>query len=83
MATVTNRTCSKMTDSVIDQIKASMLEKGISGPRLSELSGVSMQNMYRILRKEQSPTLDKLVQLTNALGLSIKLVSQDEAKVAG
>lgn len=83
MATITKKTHSKMTDSVIAQLKAAMTEKGISGPKLAEMSGVSMQYMYGILRGEHSPTVDKLSKLAAALDLKLQLVSQDEAKVAG
>jgi transcriptional regulator with XRE-family HTH domain len=72
-----------MSQSIIDAIKSEMSSKGISGRKLSEMSGVSMQYMYGILRGEHSPTIDKLAKLASALGMTIQLVEDREQAKAG
>ena len=64
----------RMTESIIERMKSVMSERGVSARRLSELSGVSLQATYKILRKENSPTLDTIRQLMAPLDMTLQAV---------
>jgi transcriptional regulator with XRE-family HTH domain len=67
-----------MSQSIIDAIKCEMSSKGISGAKLAELSGVSSNYVYMLLRGEHTPSLDILTKLLNALDLSLQVVPSSE-----
>lgn len=66
----------RMSDKIIAIINEAREAKGLSGRELSELSGVSMQHLYCVLRGEQNPTLSTIVAICRALDLEISLSSR-------
>ena len=64
----------KMIDAIISQIDESRKVLGWSVRELSEKSGVSMHYLYRLLRREQDPTIDTLIKILQPLGLHLTIV---------
>ena len=57
---------------IIDKIKEAKAEKGITTADISQLSGVPLATLTRILNgKTPNPTLESIVPIAIALGLSI------------
>lgn len=57
---------------IIDKIKEAKTEKGITAADISQLSGVPLATLNRILNgKTPNPTLESIVPIAIALGLSI------------
>lgn len=59
------------TDSVIARIKELMKELGISQMLLSDRSEISRSNLYYILTKKVSPTLDTLDRIADAMEVNM------------
>lgn len=59
------------TDSVIARIKETMKELGISQLLLSDTTGISRSNLYYILKKKVSPTLDTLDRIADAMEVNM------------
>lgn len=63
----------KMTSGIIDAIEAARAQRGMSIRALSKESGVSLQYLYSVMRKERQPSIDILFKIIQPLGLSIQL----------
>lgn len=61
-----------MNNRVIDTIRQTMDEQAVSMYRLAQMSGLSQASVRLILNGENSPTLDSLDKICNALGLELK-----------
>lgn len=48
-------------------------------PQLSEISGISVRTIQLIEQGKGNPSLDTLIKITDALGLSIKIVLKEIA----
>lgn len=69
---------SKMVSAIIDRLESERTEQGLSMKLLSEKSGVSMQYLYGVFRREHSPSLDVLCKVAEALGLQLMV---DDSRV--
>ncbi|ASS96637.1 helix-turn-helix domain-containing protein [Peribacillus simplex] len=54
-----------------EKLRALRLENGISTTQLELLSGISQSNISKIERNVQSPSVDTLLKITEALGTSL------------
>ncbi|MCY8937866.1 helix-turn-helix domain-containing protein [Peribacillus frigoritolerans] len=54
-----------------EKLRALRLENGISTTQLELLSGISQSNISKIERNIQSPSVDTLLKITEALGTSL------------
>lgn len=54
-----------------EKLRTLRLENGISTTQLELLSGISQSNISKIERNVQSPSVDTLLKITEALGTSL------------
>jgi len=60
------------TERILDKIRAKRLEKKISLLNLAADVGISHSHLYYIESKRVIPSIDVLVKISKALGISIK-----------
>ena len=67
----------KTRDRIGNRLRKLRLEKCLTGEAVAEMAGTSMDNYYRLERGEQSPTVETLEKVAEALGTqAYKLIEE-------
>lgn len=73
MATVNQQVESVLVEQFVCAIEAAMERQGITPSELARNAGIGRPYLYRVLGREQSPSLDWIEKVAKTLGLSINL----------
>lgn len=63
---------------LIDDLKEVMTDKGISGNQLCRDTGINKSQLSRFLNKKMNVSLNLFINLVDALGYEIRLVSKHQ-----
>ncbi|MGG1518756.1 helix-turn-helix transcriptional regulator [Paenibacillus oryzisoli] len=63
-----------------DRLRTERLKLKLSQEQLAELSGISSTFMGHIERAERTPSLETVIKLANALGVTVDSLLQDSIK---
>ncbi len=61
-------------DDFVAKLRKRLDEKGMSLHELAEKAGVGRPYLHRVLKGDQSPTIDWMVKVGRIVGISIKVV---------
>ena len=74
-----NQNADALFDQWLRMVKDEIDSQGWSVTALAKMSGVGRSHLYRIINREQVPTLSKVMDISQCLGIEIKFIYPSKA----